>query len=228
MSKKPICIIDCAIKEKSLDSYERIKSNYNHPFDYHIPSTEGMKSLRESDPARAYIIFGSDSSVSDRHPWQVALADFIIDKCQSKVPTMGICFGHQLMADAFGGKVETSKRAKSPEAKNTFSGYREIEIIKDCFGFKKGESYKVFKAHSQEVTLISEEMVHMGTSDECLYDVLSHKELPYLGLQGHPEAHIEFVERELQGLLTEKEINETIEGGEKIINNFIKFVLKNY
>ena len=228
MSKKPICIIDCAVKEKSLDAFERIKKSYNHPFDYHIPSMEGMNSLLESDGARAYIIFGSDSSVNDRLPWQVALSDFVKGQCQSKVPVMGICFGHQLMADAFGGKVETSKVEKAPEVKNTFSGYREIKIIKDSFGFKKGESYKIFKAHSQEVTLISDEMVHLGTSDECIYDILSHKEHPYLGLQGHPEAHIEFVERELQGLLSAREINETIEGGEKIINNFFQFVLKNY
>lgn len=189
---------------------------------------EGMNSLHESDPARAYIIFGSDSSVNDRLPWQVALADFLKGRCQNEVPVMGICFGHQLMADVFGGRVETSKVKRPSKLKNTFSGYREIKIIKDSFGFKAGESYKVFKAHSQEVTLISNELEHLGTSDECLYDVLSHKELPYFGLQGHPEAHMEFVERELEGLLTEQEINETIEGGEKIINNFIQFVLKNY
>jgi len=228
MSKKPICIVDCAIKEKSLDSYERIKGNYNHPFEYHIPSMEGMNSLHSSDDARAYIILGSDSSVNDRLPWQVALADFMKQSAQNKVPVMGICFGHQLMADAFGGKVETSKTQKSPDSKNTFAGHREIKIIKDSFGFKKGESYKVFKAHSQEVTLISDQLDHLGTSDECLYDILSHKKHPYLGLQGHPEAHIEFVERELPGLLTESEIMETIEGGEKIINNFIKYILKDF
>lgn len=189
---------------------------------------EGMTSLRESDAARAYIIFGSDSSVNDRLPWQVALADFMKSQCQNRIPVMGICFGHQLMADAFGGKVETSKVKRSSELKNTFLGHREIKILKDSFGFKAGESYKVFKAHSQEVTLISDEIIHLGTSDECLYDVLTHRELPYLGLQGHPEAHMEFVTRELAGLLSEREISETIAGGEKIINNFIQFVLKNH
>ncbi|MHC8508348.1 MAG: type 1 glutamine amidotransferase [Rhodospirillales bacterium] len=57
-----------------------------------------------------YIITGSRHSVYEDLPWIAPLEDFTRTAAAKSVPNVGICFGHQLMAQAFGGKVEKSSK----------------------------------------------------------------------------------------------------------------------
>lgn len=62
------------------------------------------------DEVDAYLITGSKSSVYDDKPWIARLMDFVreLDKRRKKI--VGICFGHQLVAQALGGAVEKSPK----------------------------------------------------------------------------------------------------------------------
>jgi GMP synthase-like glutamine amidotransferase len=62
------------------------------------------------DEVDAYLITGSKSSVYDDKPWIAALMDFVreLDRRHKKI--VGICFGHQLVAQALGGKTEKSSK----------------------------------------------------------------------------------------------------------------------
>ncbi len=185
-----------------------------------------MDRLKKYPEAKAYIIFGSASSVNDRFEWQQKLAEFIHSKLVKGIPVMGICFGHQLMADFYGGSVAYCDPNKDPkEEKNTYFGNREIEILRDGFIFKKGEKFKVFKIHSEEVKTISDNLIHIGSSSECLHEVLIHKNYPYFGLQGHPEVYGNFVDTELSKILSSNEIKETISQGELLIDKFLNYSL---
>lgn len=64
------------------------------------------------DPARleAILITGSAAGVYEKHDWIAALADFVRQAHRAGTPMVGICFGHQIMAEALGGKVERSER----------------------------------------------------------------------------------------------------------------------
>ena len=53
-----------------------------------------------------YIISGSDKGVYDDTPWMAPLRAFLIEARKADKPMFGICFGHQIMADVFGGKAE--------------------------------------------------------------------------------------------------------------------------
>src|SRR5262245_28830255 len=58
------------------------------------------------DPATldAALIMGSAAGVYDTHyPWMEPLRDFIRGAYAAQTPMVGICFGHQIMADALGG-----------------------------------------------------------------------------------------------------------------------------
>jgi len=57
-----------------------------------------------------YIITGSRHGAYEDHAWIPPLEDFIRKAADQNVPNVGICFGHQLMAQAFGGKVEKSNK----------------------------------------------------------------------------------------------------------------------
>ncbi len=56
-----------------------------------------------------WIITGSRHGVYEDHPWIAPLAQLIRDAIGAHVPVVGICFGHQIVAQAMGGKVEKYK-----------------------------------------------------------------------------------------------------------------------
>ncbi len=52
------------------------------------------------------IITGSWAMVTDRHPWSEATAQWIREAMAIEMPLFGVCYGHQLMAHALGGRVD--------------------------------------------------------------------------------------------------------------------------
>jgi GMP synthase (glutamine-hydrolysing) len=52
------------------------------------------------------VITGSPASLVDREPWMAEAEDTIRRAVDAGLPTLGICFGHQLLATALGGRVE--------------------------------------------------------------------------------------------------------------------------
>jgi GMP synthase-like glutamine amidotransferase len=64
--------------------------------------------LPAADGHNAYLITGSPAGVYDPLPWIAPLEQFIRDAGDAKM--VGICFGHQAMAEALGGHVEKSEK----------------------------------------------------------------------------------------------------------------------
>lgn len=188
---KHIAILDCAIKRPSLVCFNRLIQHIHTPLTYHKPSTEGLSSLAFDKEAAAYIIFGSASNVDERLDWHKELALFCMERLKENRPVLGICFGHQLMADAFGLEV-----IKNPKAES-FYGTREITFTKSWGPYKRGDKKMVFVAHSYQVTGESDNLEVLATSEDCELDGLIHKELPYIGFQAHPEASEDFVLNEV-------------------------------
>ena len=62
------------------------------------------------DEVDAYLITGSKSSVYDGKPWIAALMEFVRELDRRHKKLVGICFGHQLVAHALGGRTEKSPK----------------------------------------------------------------------------------------------------------------------
>ena len=56
--------------------------------------------------AEGWLVTGSRHGAYEDHPWIPPLEGLIRDIHAEKVPMVGICFGHQIIAQALGGKVE--------------------------------------------------------------------------------------------------------------------------
>jgi GMP synthase (glutamine-hydrolysing) len=60
----------------------------------------------------AIIITGSISSVTERAPWMLRAEAYVRDALSAETPLLGICFGHQLLAQALGGRVDKNPRGR--------------------------------------------------------------------------------------------------------------------
>ena len=62
--------------------------------------------------ADAFVITGSSSSVTERAPWMLRAEGLVREIVAAETPLLGICFGHQLIAQALGGEVGRSPRGR--------------------------------------------------------------------------------------------------------------------
>jgi GMP synthase (glutamine-hydrolysing) len=71
-----------------------------------------LHDLRSDDPlpdcrsVAGILITGSISSVTERAPWMLRAEAYVREVVAAETPLLGICFGHQLMAQALGGDVQ--------------------------------------------------------------------------------------------------------------------------
>ena len=68
--------------------------------------------LPAHDGLAAILVTGSSHSVTEQTPWMKRAGAFIRAASEDSVPVLGLCFGHQLIADAFGGRVEKNPRGR--------------------------------------------------------------------------------------------------------------------
>ncbi len=54
---------------------------------------------------RGVVVTGSHAMVTERPAWSVSVGNWLPSLIEAEVPLLGICFGHQLLADALGGRV---------------------------------------------------------------------------------------------------------------------------
>ena len=62
--------------------------------------------LPEPAACAGVVMTGSHAMVTDWTPWMARLADWLCRVVEAEVPYLGICFGHQLLAQALGGRVD--------------------------------------------------------------------------------------------------------------------------
>lgn len=91
--------------EKFVDLFTGIGA----PLDYVTYDTAEGQLPDSFDECDAYLITGSPCSVYDNYDWIKDLGNFVRHAHAADKPLVGICFGHQLIAQALGGKVRLAR-----------------------------------------------------------------------------------------------------------------------
>lgn len=114
-------------------------------------------------------------------------------------PILGICLGHQAIAEAFGGTLRQLEMVYHGIATN-------IQYDKTAYLFKgMPTNFEVGRYHSWVVDSLPDTLEYTATDEEGQIMALKHKTHPVFGLQFHPES-----------ILTAQ--------GRKLIDNFLAIV----
>lgn len=125
-----------------------------------------------------WLITGSKHGAYENHTWIPPLEDFIRAAFAARVPVVGICFGHQIIAQAMGGKVEK------------FAGGWSVGPTDYDFD---GETVTLNAWHQDQVVERPKGATVLASSGFCENAALLYDDRA-LTIQAHPEFQPDFVE----------------------------------
>jgi GMP synthase-like glutamine amidotransferase len=127
----------------------------------------------------AYLITGSPAGVYDPLPWIDAAKRFLL-AAKGKAKLVGVCFGHQLMAEAFGGRVEKSERGWGVGLQRY--GVRDRQPWMD-----EAAAISVPVSHQDQIVVQPPETAVVARSDFSPFGMLAWRDQPAISMQFHPE-----------------------------------------
>lgn len=135
----------------------------------------------------AVLITGSPFGVYDSTPWMAPLRGFIRGVFEVKRPMIGVCFGHQVIADAMGGDVNKSDKGWGI-GRHVYDVTQPQEWMTGV-----GAQVALSVSHQDQVITPPRGAVTLARSSHTDHAMLAYDNAPVMSLQGHPEFSDEFV-----------------------------------
>jgi len=126
----------------------------------------------------AYLITGSPAGVYDPYPWIAPLMEFIRSAGQAKM--IGVCFGHQVMAEALGGKVVKSDKGWG-------AGLHRYTVVQSEPWIDTAGTIAIPASHQDQVIVQPPNTEVVAASDFTPFASLAWQDRPAVSFQFHPE-----------------------------------------
>ena len=134
-----------------------------------------------------WIVTGSPHGVYEEHSWIPPVSQLINDIYNANLPIFGVCFGHQLIAQALGGHVEKS-------IKGWDLGLHTYKIDNSAsYMGNLSEELTLNICHQDQVLQLPENSTLYASSEFCENAGFYIKD-KVLTMQAHPEFEVEFIE----------------------------------
>lgn len=207
-----IGIVDMEVQPDSMFHSTALAESFPSGKRYNIIE-DGLPAI---DELQGIVVTGSSVGVyqKDEHGWIESAEEFIRNLRDKGIPTLGVCFGHQLINQALGGTVEKGE---------TMHQIVEYEYKEDPLF--DGVPPKIVALHGDYVIKESPEVDIIATADYCPIFATRHQTAPIWTIQGHPELreqHLPDMKRTMGWTKTQHRFAET--GGEELIRNFVSLM----
>lgn len=176
-----------------VDAYIRFLEQARPGFEYAGFNVADGQFPDSVDACDVYIITGSPRGVYDLDPWIARLLDFLREAFRAGKKLVGICFGHQALAQALGGRAEKSEKGFN-------FGLKQFDVsgIKPWMNGRR-DSCSLYFVHQDQVTRLPPGAEHLGGNTFCpnIFFTIGEQ---VLGIQGHPEFTRAIMEQLIAGL----------------------------
>lgn len=137
------------------------------------------------DACDAYLLTGSGSGAYDPEPWIPPLERFIRTAYDSGQALIGVCFGHQIMAQALGGRVE-----KSPRGWGIGTAASKIVHVAPWMDPPR-EMLRLLVTHQDQVVELPPGARVLAGNEHCPFGLVQYAQHA-ISVQGHPEHRKEY------------------------------------
>jgi GMP synthase-like glutamine amidotransferase len=139
--------------------------------------------LPDANAHGAVLITGSPAGVYDPLPWIAPLSEFIRAADKSKM--VGVCFGHQVMAEALGGHVEKSEKGWG-------AGLHHYSVVHAEPWIDRDGEIAIAASHQDQVVNQPPHTEVVALSDFTPFAALAWTDRPAISFQFHPEFSPDF------------------------------------
>ena len=136
-----------------------------------------IRGLKKDNSIKGIILSGGPLTATNKN--SINLDNYILDL---NLPILGICFGHQILAKKFGGKVKISKTREFGHA--VVSNKLNSPITRNFF---KKKNNSVWMSHQDVVYKIPSGFKRVASSSNSKFAIIANEKKKYYGIQFHPE-----------------------------------------
>jgi len=214
-----IGLLEC---DHVIEKFQHIGGDYRDMFTKLLPELEfrfynvcNGQFPESLDDCEAYICTGSRHSVYENIDWIKQLKDFVFQLYENEKKFVGVCFGHQMLAEALGGKV-----LKSEGGWNV--GVHQFEMnSKESWMTPFQQKFNLLMMCQDQVVKMPKNSELLARSDDCSVGMFKVGD-NMLGIQAHPEFSINY-EKALMldriDLIGEEKVKKSLNSLDKSLDN---------